>query len=271
LWEAFSGSRVDSYLDIQPDGSALTKYNRIYSQIETALLGDGMDNKQFAYAELDATQIGGTVDLKVSFRGSKGSYQPILSTRLLAVTDDYQWKTTPYADQIADYGFLNTQSRRLITESYQRNAQSGTCESKLTNDIDKAHSVLIEWCGEMGVEIVRIYQDPWTDRSTGVPQGSETISCVVGQDGTNTTLPLLPSPYEQQPTDQTSWFATAYQTATSTCQSPSSTPSASATASASYLSYISYDDALSKANALAYQAAFNAITNFRSAHPCVSS
>jgi hypothetical protein len=270
LWEAFSEHRVDSYLDIQPDGTALTRYNRIYSQIETALLGDGMDNKQFAYAEVDATQIGGTVDVKVSFRGSKGSYQPVLSTRLLAVTEDYQWKTTPFADQISELGLLNTQFRRLITESYNRNINSTTCESTLTNDIDKAHSILIEWCGEFGVEIVRIYQDPWTDKSTGIPQTSETTSCVVGQDGSNTTLDLLPSPYSQPPTEQTSWFASAYQTVTSTCQSPSVTPSASATAKASYLSYISYDDALNRATDLAYQAAYNAVTNFRAQHPCTN-
>ena len=267
LWEAFSPNRVDTYLDLQPDGTSISRHNRIYSQIETALLGDGMDNKQFAYAEMDCQQIGGTVDLKVSFRGSRGSYNPILSTRLLAVTDDYQWQQTPYADQISAYGFLNTQSRRLVTESFQRNQGAISCESNLTNDIDKAHSLLIEWCGEFGVEIIRIFQDPWSDKSYGVPQASEKTSCLVAQDGANTTLELLPNPYDQPPTTQTSWSATAYQTYTNTCAN-GRTASISATAKASYLSRISYEDALAKATQLAYEASYNAANTLRTKYPC---
>jgi hypothetical protein len=268
LWECFSQNRVDTYLDIQPDGTAISRHNRIYSQIETALLGDGMDNKQFVYSEMDCTQIGGTVDVKVSFRGGKGSYQQILSTRLLAITDDYQWVDTPYAGEISSYGFLNTQYRRLITETFQRNSSSGTCESNLTDDIDKAHSILVEWCGEFGVEIIRIFQDPWSDRAIGVPQSPETTPCLVAQDGVIKSIPLLPNPYDQPPTTQVSWAATAYQTATSTCPAPSSSQSISATAKASALSFISYDDALAKATQLAYQAAKNAVGVARSQKPC---
>jgi hypothetical protein len=267
VWEAFSPSRADTYLEIQPDGSTIEKVNRIYCQIETALLGDGMDYKQFAYAELDATQIGGTVDVKVSFRGSKGSYQPILNTRLLAITEDYQWKYSDYADQISAYGLLSTQYRRLVTESFNRLASSITCESTYTTDIDKAHSLLVEWCGELGVDTIRVFHDPWSDKSFGSPQTSEKVSCLVALDGSNTTIPLLPSPYEQPSAEQTSWFASAYQTVTNTC--PGNTkPSISATAKASYLSYVSYKDALDKATSLAYQAALNAATTARSNRPC---
>jgi hypothetical protein len=268
VWEAFSPNRVDTYLEIQPDKSAITKFSRIYSQIETALLGDGMDLKQFIYAEVEATEIGGTVDVKVSFRGSKGSYQPLLSTRLLAVTEDYQWQETPYKDQIQEYGFLSTQGRRLITETFNRNISSKSCESNLTLDVDKAHSILVEWCGEFGVEIVRIFQDPWADRSFGKPQTSETSSCLVTQDGVNTTLDLEPSPYEQASTTPTSWAATTYQTYTNTCGPTSSSKSISATAKASYLSYISYEDALNHATLLASEAALNAANNLRIQYPC---
>jgi hypothetical protein len=267
LWEPFSQDRVDTYLDIQQDGSSLSRHNRIYCQMETALLGDGMDYKQFAYAELDCTQIGGTVDVKVSFRGSKGSYQSILSSRLLAVTDDYQWKDTPYAEQVASYGFLSTQSRRLITESFQRNSYSTTCESKLTTDIDKAHSILVEWCGEFGLEIIRVFQDPWSEKSIGTPNYTETVSCVVAQDGTNSTISLLPNPYDQPETEQISWSALAYQTYTSTCAG-NTRQSISATAKASYLSFVSYEDAVSQATQLAYQAAYNAAINARALNPC---
>jgi hypothetical protein len=151
LWESFQPERIDSYLQINPDKTTTTLYNRIYSQFETPLLGDEMDLKKFVYAEIESTQIGGTVDLKVSYRGSKGSYNPILQKRILAVTDDYQWQNTPYESEIQNLGFLNSQYRRLTTESAQRNSLVSTCESYLTDDVDKAFSLLLEWCGEFGV------------------------------------------------------------------------------------------------------------------------
>jgi hypothetical protein len=268
LWEAFSPNRIDTYLDVNENGTTTTRYNRIYAQIETGLLGDGMDLKQFAYAELDAREIGGTVDLTVSFRGNKGSYQPILKTRLLALTDDYQWQNTPYASQVSELGFLNTQHRRLITESFQRDPSYSSCESSYTNDIDKSHSILVEWCGEFGVEIIRIFQDPWTEKSVGLPQAPETITCLMAQDGTSETFNLLPDPYEQPSTKPTSWYASVYQTVNNNCPSFSSGRPITATAKASYLSYVSYDDAVKNATALALQAANTAANQLRSQHPC---
>jgi hypothetical protein len=70
-------NRVDTYFDIDIDGNVTEKANRIYCQMETGLLGDAVDLKQFSYAEVEACEIGGTVDVKVSYRGSKGSYQNI--------------------------------------------------------------------------------------------------------------------------------------------------------------------------------------------------
>jgi hypothetical protein len=138
----------------------------------------------------------------------------------------------------------------------------------LTDDIDKAHSILVEWCGEFGVEIIRIFQDPWSEKSAGMPQLPEKTPCLVAQDGTIKSLPLLPNPYDQPPTDQVSWFATAYQTATSSCPSPSTKQSISSTAKASALSFVSYDDALAKATQLASQAAQNALSSARAQNPC---
>jgi hypothetical protein len=265
LWESFTQNRVDSYLSINADGSTTELFNRIYSQVETALLGDGMDFKQFVYAELECCEIGGTVDVKASYRGSKGPYQNILDTRILAVTEDYQWQDTPFAPEIEKFGFLNTQHRRLITESATRNAVAETCESYLTTDIDKGFSMLVEWCGEFGVEIIRMFQDPWSERSTGVPNSKEKQSCLLAQDGSTLTLDLLPSPYEIAQTDQQSWYAKVYRTVTLTCPSLSSI---SATAAASFLSSISFTHAEEQAGILAQQAANAAANQYRILNPC---
>jgi hypothetical protein len=265
LWESFTSNRVDSYLSINADGTTTDLFNRIYCQVETGLLGDGMDFKQFVYSELECVEIGGTVDVKASYRGSKGQYQSILDTRILAVTEDYQWQDTPFATEIEKFGFLNTQYRRLITESATRNAVAKTCESYLTTDIDKGFSMLVEWCGEFGVETIRMFQDPWSERSTGVPQSNEKQSCLLAQDGSTLTLDLLPSPYEAPQTDQQSWYAKVYRTVTLTCPSLSSI---SATAAASFLSSISFTHAEEQAGILAEQAANSAAQQYRILNPC---
>jgi hypothetical protein len=267
LWECFTQNRYDEYLDIDKDGNAIEKVNRIYCQMETGLLGDAIDFKQFAYAEIESCEIGGTVDVKVSYRGSKGSYQNVLETRLLAVTNDYQWVNSDYADEISKLGFLNTQYRRLITENSQRRTSSVTCESNLTNDIDKAFSLLIEWCGEFGVESVRLFLDPWSEKSTGIPQSPETKSCVTSQDGESITIDLLPNQYEQSDTTQKSWWAKEYRTISIQCTTNES-KSVSATASASYISSISQIDAKEQAGILAQNAARQAAQQYIAQNPC---
>jgi hypothetical protein len=267
LWESFMPNRVDTYFDIDVDGNVIEKVNRIYCQMETGLLGDAVDLKQFAYSEIEACEIGGTVDVKVAYRGSKGSYQNVLETRLLAVTSYYQWVNSDFADEISQLGFLNTQYRRLITENAQRRQSSKTCESNLTDDIDKAFSLLIEWCGEFGVESVRIFLDPWSERSTGIPQSPETKSCVVSQDGETLSIDLLPSPYEQADTTQKSWWAKEFRTVTLSCiVNPAQ--SISATASASFLSSISQIDAKNQAGILAQNAANSAAQQYLAQNPC---
>jgi hypothetical protein len=267
LWESFLPERVDSYLQLNPDGTATTKYNRIYCQAETALLGDGMELKQIKYGELDCTQIGGTVDLRVSYRGGKGTYEQILNTRLLAVTSDYQFENTPLADEIYNYGILRNQYRRVITESVQR-PLTNSCESKDSLDVDKAFSFLIEWCGELGVEAARMFMDPWQEISVGKPQRDELKSCVVHEDGSSNTVELLPTPYEQPSLNQQSWFATESQTITLNCDAGSPTLGVSATATASAESFVSLADAKQKATTLAAQAASAAANKFRKQNPC---
>jgi hypothetical protein len=266
LWESFAPQKYDSYFDIESDGSTTEKINRIYCQMETAMLGDQMDLKSFIYSEIEACEIGGVVDLTVAFRGSKGKHKEILKKRILAVTDRVQWEETPYAKQVEDLGYLSSQYRRLITESSQRQVDYQTCESPLTIDIDKAFSILIEWCGQMGVEIVRIFIDPFSTKSLGVPQSDEKKYCVVGQDGENFTIDSLPDPYASGNGQQKSWYAKVFKTVTLSCQNES--PSIAATAEASYISWVSYEHAEAQAGVLALQAANAAAQNYRAENPC---
>jgi hypothetical protein len=268
LWESFLPDRIDSYLQINPDGTTTTKYSRIYCQAETGLLGDGMDIKQLKYAELECSQIGGTADVRVSYKGSKGDYQQILTTRLLAVTDPYQYENTPLSGQISSYGILRTQYRRLITEEIQRNPSAFSCESTYSPDLDKAFGFLIEWCGELGVEAIRCFMDPYQEKSTGKPQADETVPCVITEDGSSDSVDLLPSPYDQPNYNQQSWYATETRTMVNSCGVGSSAFVVSATATASAQSFVSYANAQDQAATLATQAANAAALKYRQENPC---
>jgi hypothetical protein len=266
LWEAFVPERYDTYLEINQDGSTNERINRIYCQMETALLGDEMGLKQLVYGEIDCTQIAGTVDIKVSYKGNKGTYIPILNNRILAVTDNYQYSTSQQADEIESLGFLQTQYRRLITENVAKVTRSVSCESSLTLDVDKAFSFLIEWCGGLGVDSIKMYQDPWSEASFGQKNMVETKSCVVGEDGTSISVELTSPPQEQAGNELTSWSSSQTRSVTLTCSNGS--PSVTATATASYLSYISQKDADDQAAALALQQATNSAQQYRTTHPC---
>ena len=267
LWEAFIPERYDTYLHINQDGTTQDYINRIYCQMETALLGDEMDLKQIVYGDLDCSQIAGTVDVKVSYRGTKGNYQPILNTRILAVNDSFQYDTSTSDAEISSLGILQTQQRRLTTENVQRNSTDTSCESPNTLDVDKCFSFLVEWCGQFGLDSIRMYMDPWPSKSVGVPSSNETTGCVVGENGATISVNLNPAPQESAGSAVTTWNSTQTRTYTNRCNS-GSVPAVSATATASYVSYVSQQDADTQAGTLALQNATNAANQYRNANPC---
>ena len=118
----------------------------------------------------------------------------------------------------------------------------------------------------MGLEIVRLFIDPWSEKATGTPQANETKSCVVGQNGQNFTIDLAPSPYETDSYKQQTWNAKIFKTVTISCTNSSKT--ISATASASFISTVSYAHAKEEASNLAEQAATNAAQEFKANNPC---
>lgn len=268
VWEAFMPHRYDTYLDIGPEGQTTERISRIYAQVETALLGDGMDLKQLAYGEIDCSQIGGIVDVKVSYRGTKGTYQEILNSRILSATNSYQYETSPNASKLNDLGILQTQHRRLITESVNPISKNISCESSYLFNIDKAFSFLIEWCGSMGIEAVRMFMDPFSETSYGKTSKDETQFCVVGETGDSILIPLADSEDEAPDVQSASWSSTQTRTVTNACESGTTGPAVSATATASYISFTSQEDAIAQAGSKALQEATNAANQYRKQNPC---
>ena len=268
VWEAFSENRFDTYLSIRPDGTTTELVQRIYCQMETGLMGDTMDLKQFVYAEVDCTQVAGTVDVRISFRGSKGPYERILQTRILAAEYPYQFQFTEYAQLVANIGFLQTQHRRLVTESVESTVGTGTCESKYLGNVDKAFSLLIEWCGSLGVECLQAFMDPFATKSVGQVSTDETLYCVVGENGYSIDLNLGTPAEELSVPESSHWVSTQTRTVTLPCQSPSTNPSVSATATATVISERSQQDADLQAAQKALDNATLAAKRYRSSNPC---
>jgi hypothetical protein len=269
LWEAFSDNRYDTYLSIKADGSVNSLIQRIYCQVETALMGDGMDLKQLVYGELECSQIAGTVDIRTSYRGSKGAYVDILNTRILAATEAYQYQTDQVvSEEVNKLGFLQTQHRRLTTETVTPDSTLVSCESPFAANVDKAFSFLIEWCGAMGVEAVRMFQDPYPTQSFGKVTPDEKLYCIVAEDGSTRSADLSPAPQEQNSSEITSWTSTKTRTVTIRCSPPSTGVAVSATATETVISRISQDDADTQADAAAMNAAEIAANQYRIIHPC---
>lgn len=266
IWEAFLPQRYDTYLSVQEDGSTTSFVNRIYCQAETGLLGDGMDLKQLNWAEVDCNQIAGTVDVKVSYRGSKGTYQPILNTRILAATEPYQYETSYSDDDIRKLGLIQTQYRRLVTEAVQSNSFDKSCESDYLLNIDKAFSLLIEWCGSLGVEGIRMFQTPFQDRSTGRVTIPEEKYCALGEDGASILVELPPAGLEEPSNEVSVWQST--QTASQGVSPCFGQPTAVATATASATSYVSQAEADKLALQKAQDEARIAAVQYRAANPC---
>lgn len=269
LWESFSPERQDTYLQINADQTTQEFINRIYCQFESSLLGDGMDLKQLIYGELDAVQIGALVDVRASYRGGRGPYQQIMSRKLKSVTEDYQFADTPLQAQIEGYGVLRTQSRRLMTEEISRVLDGNSCESSLPANIDKAFSLLVEWCGEFGIDSMRIFMNPFSEKSTGTPSADETISCVVGEDGVNHPVALLASPLAETSIQSQGWTETASVTQELSCPGGGAAYSVHATATASYRSFVSAEDARTQAGIIARQAAMTEAQLYRTQNPCI--
>jgi len=269
LWEGFTQNRYDTYLNIKADGTTSELIQRIYCQMETALMGDGMDLKQIVYGELECSQISGVVDVKTSYRGSKGAYLPILNTRILAATEKYQYQTNQVvSESINDLGFLQTQHRRLTTETVQPNSEIVSCESPFAANVDKAFSFLLEWCGAMGVESIRMFQDPYPTQSTGKVTPNEVLYCVVAEDGATITAAIEPPPQEQKSSEISSWTSTRTRTVTLRCTPPSTAIAVSATATQTVISRVSQADADTQADTAATNAATIAAKNYRIIHPC---
>jgi hypothetical protein len=174
IWEGFQANRMDSYSTIDLNNSPIQVDNQIYCSFETKKYGDTMDLKKMAYAEIDLIEMGGNVNLLVSYAGTKGSYYEILRKKMNAQLDDSNTSSQEVHNIFDAIGSFRPQGRRLWTGVALISDQCQSVESQYDNTRDKAFSLYFQWCGRMGIECFRIFTQVVPEKSTGGCEEDET-------------------------------------------------------------------------------------------------
>jgi hypothetical protein len=270
VWEAFTPEREDVFFDLNPDYT-LTEYPRpIFCEFETRLIGDGHDLKTFQYADFSLIEIAGTANITADYRGMRGSYKQVLKKKITAPI--YLDTSGADLEENVDLGRLRKQTRRIVTENALPNPDEVAGENEYSENIDKAFVLLVRWCGQMALESIRLYAEPWAEKAEGNCEKDETQICVVGEDGRNyvfsETDGFIPVENLFARAAGRVWSATRNFTVTLTCPSGSVTGPMSVTATATRVSSASQVQANTDAQNAAQQAAEGQAAQLRTTYPC---
>ena len=272
VWEAFMPEREDTYFELGSDFTATDFSRPIFCEFETRLMGDGHDLKSFQYADISLIEVAGDAYVVADYRGTRGAYKPVLCKRIIApITANSAGADIPDG-QLSLLDGLKKQSRRVTTENALPSDGCPTCESEYSENIDKAFSVLVRWCGQMAVESIRVFMEPWAERAEGLCEEDETQVCLVGEDGKNYIFDREAGfvPIEDLfESSGNAWASTRSASVTLNCPAGSvTTGPLTATATATYRSRISQADADTQAQASAQTAAQAQVNYLRTIYPC---
>lgn len=273
VWEAFSSDREDIFFELGSDFTSVDFSRPIFCEFETRLMGDGHDIKSFQYADINLMEIAGDAYITADYRGTRGAYKPVLCKKIIApVTAESAGAEIPDS-QLGILDGLKKQGRRVMTENASSDGGCPTCENEYSENIDKAFSVLVRWCGQMAVESIRVFMEPWAERAEGRCEENEEHVCLVGEDGTNYVFDRESGfiPLEDlYDVAGNAWAATRTATVTlGECPAGSVTSGPlTVSATATYRSRISQADADAQALDSAETAAQAQADYLRSVYPC---
>lgn len=189
LWEAFQDNRMDTIQYTDQNGIQQVVNNPIGWSYEGKAHGDGLDLKKYVYAVLNMVECAGQVNIKVSYRGTRGGYKEVLSQKILAYIDNDGLNNSKMQALLDAGVVLVPQSRKLYTENAQPPAASAVgVEGDADERVDRCFSLLVQGCGRAGMEAYQIFMDPVQERYQGQASADESLLYVVTQDGT--TIPL---------------------------------------------------------------------------------
>lgn len=272
IWEAFMPEREDSFFELGADNELEYFRRPIYCEFETRLMGDGHDLKVFLYSDINLIEIAGDVSLRVDYRGMRGSYKNVLCKDIIAPINISDTGANISSDESSELGSLRKQSRRVLTEYGNLDTNCPTCESENVESIDKAFSMLIRWCGQLAVESIRIFLEPYPEPSDGRCEKNETKSCVVDETGKNHLYEIskdfIPPSQRFENAVASIFVSTQSYKAERLCPSPSVTGPTSVNAIATYRSKVSQADADQLALSIAQKTAEDQLAVVIQDYPC---
>lgn len=183
LWEAFQNNREDTTTSTDVNGLVQVVENPIYWSFESKLHGDGLDLKKFVYAVVNLIEVGGVVNIKVSYRGTRGGFKKILQKKILAYIDNNGINSSILQNLLNSGVVIVPQARKLFTEE-AKVVGNIALEGEGDERQDKCFSLYIQGCGRAGIQSYQIFMDPVPEKEGGRVTTDETDAYVVTQDGT---------------------------------------------------------------------------------------
>ena len=173
LWEAFVPSREDN-------GQPITCYVETKSHANFHQEAQGLDIKTFRFAELEFTEISGTLDIKVYWAGLRGNYKQLTTFRFVSPDDSINNSRTFNLDSnLLSY---RPQSRTVrTTEVLDDSKTDGQCgiESDIPARHDRAFSLLVVWSGKAALRSYRVFARKYDESGVGARKGDvEKINAV---------------------------------------------------------------------------------------------
>lgn len=175
IWEAFTPDRLDN-------GNPITSFVESKAYWQFSAEAQGLDFKEFRFAELTFADILGDLDVRVFWAGQRGNYKPLASYRFVATEGNIQHDQTIDLNSTL-LGYMG-QSRRFRTPEAKREETEGRAcgvESTEIDEIDTAFSLLVVWSGRATLRSFRIFADPAEEGSTGECIEDETGPRVIEQ------------------------------------------------------------------------------------------
>lgn len=165
LWEAFIPSREDN-------GQPITCYVETKAHANFHQEAQGLDLKTFRFAELEFTDISGTLDIKVYWAGLRGNYRQLTVFRFVAPNNTITSEQTFTIDSSL---FSSRPQSRLVrtTEVVDNTKVEPQCgiESELPPRHDRAFSLLIVWSGRAALRSYRVFARKYDESGVGARRG----------------------------------------------------------------------------------------------------
>ena len=122
---------------------------------------------RFCYAEIEAVEILGDVNVEVYVRGNSGPWHQILDTSIQVEKGSIGSFQQPIIDITSILEAFKPQSRTIKTKEFNPTGKECSPETGATPGIDKCFYMAIKWRGRMGVRAIRMTVSETSEANRG--------------------------------------------------------------------------------------------------------